>query len=86
MQRVNTIPRLVLRAQRAMRRAPDTRAIKRELQQGNPYVVALLYARGLVYLRGSGIVRIRDVEQPLNPKTQGEIYAPNQSQPRRVHP
>ncbi len=63
MQRVNSEPRLVLRAQHAMRRAPDTRAIKRELQHGNPYMFALLHARGLVYLRGSGTVRVRDVEQ-----------------------
>lgn len=66
-QRVNTYPRLVLQAQNAMRRAPDTRAIKRELQHGNPYMVALLHARGLVYLRGSGIVRMRDVEEILAP-------------------
>jgi len=75
-----------------MRRAPDTRAIKQELQHGNPYMVALLHARGLVYLRGSGIVRMREVEQvrrvraqlpaatedarAANLKQQGETYAP----------
>jgi hypothetical protein len=67
-RRVNTEPRLVLRAQNAMRRTPDTRAIKRELQHGNPYMVALLHVRGLVYLRGTGIVRTRDT---------GEILAPS---------
>lgn len=66
-RRVNTEPQLVLRAQNAMRRAPDTRAIKRELQHGNPYMVALLHIRGLVYLRGSGIVRMRDTEEILAP-------------------
>ena len=60
---VNTRPGQVRRAARAMRQAPDTRAIKRELQHGNPYMGALLHSRGLAYLRGSGIVRIRDVAE-----------------------
>ncbi|MCA1571178.1 MAG: hypothetical protein LC798_12845 [Chloroflexi bacterium] len=60
--RTNTRATTVLRAQRAMEQAPDTRAIKRELQRGNPYVVAMLRSRGVVYLRGSGLVRVRETE------------------------
>ena len=44
---MNARPRLVARAQRAIRQAPDTRAIKRELAAGNPYVERFLAARGL---------------------------------------
>lgn len=53
----------VRRAQSAIRRARrgDTRAIKEELQHGNDYVSRWLYRQGCVYLRGSGIVRVRDV-------------------------
>jgi hypothetical protein len=43
----------VTRAQRAIRAAPDTRALKRELQAGNPYAFAFLAARGLTYRNGT---------------------------------
>jgi hypothetical protein len=51
----------VLKAQSAIRRARrgDTRAIKVQLQDGNPYVVRWLHRNGCVYLRGTGIVRVR---------------------------
>jgi hypothetical protein len=61
MARVNIEARRPLLAARAMARAPDTRLLKRELQRGNPYAVALLHKRGLAYVRGSGIVRTREV-------------------------
>jgi hypothetical protein len=50
---VNTRAGQVRRAQRALRLVPDTRAIKRELQHGNPYALALLGRRGLVYTFGA---------------------------------
>jgi hypothetical protein len=40
--------REVLRAQRAFASAPDTRAIKREVEAGNRYVIAKLARMGLV--------------------------------------
>jgi hypothetical protein len=43
----------VLAAQNAFRKGGDTRAIKRELARGNPYVVAALRARGLEYVGGA---------------------------------
>jgi hypothetical protein len=53
---MNERGRLVTRAQRAIRQSPDTRAIKRELEQGNSYVLRFLRGRGLDYVNGS-IVR-----------------------------
>jgi hypothetical protein len=47
---------LVLRAQRAWRQCPDTRALKRELRNGNPYALALLERHGATYENGD-IVR-----------------------------
>jgi hypothetical protein len=63
MSRVNGRAGEVHRAARAMAQAPDTRAIKRELQRGNPYLVELMHRRGLGYVRGSGLVRMREVER-----------------------
>ena len=43
----------VLRAQRAFAMAPDTRAIKREVDAGNRYVIGKLARMGLVCERGA---------------------------------
>lgn len=45
-------PRLVSRAQRAIAKGADTRALKRELAAGNPYAHAFLARRGLEYRDG----------------------------------
>lgn len=50
---MNTTPKLVSRAQRAIRKSPDTRALKRELREGNPYAIGYLAGRGLVYIGGA---------------------------------
>jgi hypothetical protein len=46
-------PRSVARAQRAISKGADTRALKRELADGNPYAHAFLAARGLAYRDGT---------------------------------
>lgn len=58
---VNQRPALVVRALRAMRQAPDTRAIKREATAGNPYIERLLASRGLIYDGAVHRVEERDV-------------------------
>lgn len=50
---VNDRPGLPRVALRAMRRAPDTRLLKRELECDNPYAVELLRRRGLTFYRGA---------------------------------
>lgn len=50
---------LVLRAQRAWRAAPDTRALKRELANGNPYALELIRRHGSDYVDGAIIRRPR---------------------------
>ena len=51
--RVNARRSLVSKAQRAIGLSPDTRALKRELRDGNPYVLAFLHRRGLVFEDGA---------------------------------
>jgi len=50
---MNTRPGQVARALRAFRKSPDTRALKRELRDGNPYAAALIEARGCEYANGA---------------------------------
>lgn len=45
--------RLVVKALRAIRQAPDTRALKRELRNGNPYAHGFLARRGLTFEGGA---------------------------------
>ena len=47
----------VLRAQRAWRACPDTRALKRELRNGNRYALALIRRHGADYVDGAIIRR-----------------------------
>lgn len=49
--------RQVIRAQRAIRQSPDTRALKRELANGNRYAHGWLARRGLRFI-GGAITRI----------------------------
>lgn len=56
---MNARPGQVARAQRAIRQAPDTRAMHRELRDGNPYVRQFLARRGLTYTPQLGIHRER---------------------------
>ena len=50
--RVNQRSGLVRRALRAWRKSPDTRALKRELRDGNPYALALVRSHGADYVDG----------------------------------
>jgi hypothetical protein len=58
---MNTRTRQVSRALRAIQLAPDTRALKRECQLGNPYVLAYLERRGLIYDPAMGAIRQKGV-------------------------
>jgi hypothetical protein len=51
--RVNPRSRMVLAAQEAFRRSPDTRMLHRQLAKGNPYAHAKLRRHGLVWFHGA---------------------------------
>jgi hypothetical protein len=49
---MNTRANQVLRAQEAIRAGGDTRALKRECRDGNPYALSWLRHRGLTFHKG----------------------------------
>ena len=50
---VNERPGQVRRALNAIRKSPDTRALKRVLEEGNPYAHAFIAKRGLTFENGT---------------------------------